>query len=569
MKKCSFLLLLSFNVLLTSAQTSTPVVSELYDFMIQLKADFGSLSRFYTVVYAPQRSQRFIDFFEQKQQRLQGFDFDALSVNGQVDYTMTQQYINDKQYQYVAQLQQYNSLVEWVDAADVIYELEAKRRRGHLMQGQLIAEKLTVVAHNIQEVSTRLIQEDVRFVRDEAIRAKRILLGQQKALRSVYSFYEDYDPNFTWWVEKPYLLVDDLLGQYASLIRNQVDSASMHADDGSGIIGRPIGKKELLRQLKKEMIPYGPDELVAIANKEFAWCDSLLLIASAKMGFGTDWRAAQEQVKQSFVPPGQQPQMMLQLYKTSVEFLKDKELISIPPLAEETWRMSMISPERQLISPFFLGGELLQISYPTKDMNHEDKMMSMRGNNPHFAKAVIHHELIAGHHLQFYMNERNKSYRNFYTPFWTEGWALYWEMLLWDKGFAEGPEDEIGMLFWRMHRCARIIFSLNYHLGKWTPQQCIDFLVDRVGHERANAEGEVRRSFTGGYGPLYQIAYMVGGLQFRALHQQLVVEGKWTDMDFHDAVLKENAMPVEMLRAILTQQKLEEKFETKWRFYKY
>jgi hypothetical protein len=569
MKKCSFLLLLSFNVLLTSAQTSTPVVSELYDFMIQLKADFGSLSRFYTVVYAPQRSQRFIDFFEQKQQRLQGFDFDALSVNGQVDYTMTQQYINDKQYQYVAQLQQYNSLVEWVDAADVIYELEAKRRRGHLMQGQLIAEKLTVVAHNIQEVSTRLIQEDVRFVRDEAIRAKRILLGQQKALRSVYSFYENYDPNFTWWVEKPYLLVDDLLGQYASLIRNQVDSASMHADDGSGIIGRPIGKKELLRQLKKEMIPYGPDELVAIANKEFAWCDSLLLIASAKMGFGTDWRAAQEQVKQSFVPPGQQPQMMLQLYKTSVEFLKDKELISIPPLAEETWRMSMISPERQLISPFFLGGELLQISYPTKDMNHEDKMMSMRGNNPHFAKAVIHHELIAGHHLQFYMNERNKSYRNFYTPFWTEGWALYWEMLLWDKGFAEGPEDEIGMLFWRMHRCARIIFSLNYHLGKWTPQQCIDFLVDRVGHERANAEGEVRRSFTGGYGPLYQIAYMVGGLQFRALHQQLVVEGKWTDMDFHDAVLKENAMPVEMLRAILTQQKLEEKFETKWRFYKY
>ena len=569
MKKCSFLLLLSFNVLLTSAQTSTPVVSELYDFMIQLKADFGSLSRFYTVVYAPQRSQRSIDFFEQKQQRLQGFDFDALSVNGQVDYTMTQQYINDKQYQYVAQLQQYNSLVEWVDAADVIYELEAKRRRGHLMQGQLIAEKLTVVAHNIQEVSTRLIQEDVRFVRDEAIRAKRILLGQQKALRSVYSFYENYDPNFTWWVEKPYLLVDDLLGQYASLIRNQVDSASMHADDGSGIIGRPIGKKELLRQLKKEMIPYGPDELVAIANKEFAWCDSLLLIASAKMGFGTDWRAAQEQVKQSFVPPGQQPQMMLQLYKTSVEFLKDKELISIPPLAEETWRMSMISPERQLISPFFLGGELLQISYPTKDMNHEDKMMSMRGNNPHFAKAVIHHELIAGHHLQFYMNERNKSYRNFYTPFWTEGWALYWEMLLWDKGFAEGPEDEIGMLFWRMHRCARIIFSLNYHLGKWTPQQCIDFLVDRVGHERANAEGEVRRSFTGGYGPLYQIAYMVGGLQFRALHQQLVVEGKWTDMDFHDAVLKENAMPVEMLRAILTQQKLEEKFETKWRFYKY
>ncbi|MFX8937956.1 DUF885 family protein, partial [Acinetobacter baumannii] len=89
---------------------------------------------------------------------------------------------------------------------------------------------------------------------------------------------------------------------------------------------------------------------------------------------------------------------------------------------------------------------------------------------------------------------RFKPYRNFNTPFWTEGWSLYWEFLLWDNQFPRNAEDKIGMLFWRMHRCARIIFSLNYHLGNWTPQQCIDFLVDRVGHERANAEGEVRRS---------------------------------------------------------------------------
>ena len=120
--------------------------------------------------------------------------------------------------------------------------------------------------------------------------------------------------------------------------------------------------------------------------------------------------------------------------------------------------------------------------------------MSMRGNNPYFSRPTVPHELVPGHHLQYYMSSRYKSYRSeFRTPFWTEGWALYWELLLYDKGFAKTPEERIRMLFWRMHRCARIIFSLNYHLGKWTPQECIDFLVDRVGHERANAEGEVRR----------------------------------------------------------------------------
>ena len=72
------------------------------------------------------------------------------------------------------------------------------------------------------------------------------------------------------------------------------------------------------------------------------------------------------------------------------------------------------------------------------------------------------------------------------------------------------------MLFWRSHRAARILFSLGFHLEKMTPDQAVDLLVERVGHERENARAEVRRSFAGDYGPLYQIAYMIGGLQFYA-----------------------------------------------------
>jgi len=285
------------------------------------------------------------------------------------------------------------------------------------------------------------------------------------------------------------------------------------------------------------------------------------------MGFGDDWKKAQEKVKMSFVPEGHQPEAMLKLYNESVEFLKKHDLITIPPLAEETWRMKMMSPQQQLISPFFLGGEVLQISYPTDEMNHDDKLMSMRGNNPHFSRSTVHHELIAGHHMQGFMNDRHKEYRQFYTPFWIEGWALYQEFILWDLGFPRGPEDKIGMLFWRMHRCARIIFSLNYHLGRWTPQQCIDFLVDRVGHERANAEGEVRRSFTGNYGPLYQLAYMIGGLQFYAMKKELVDGGKMTYKQYHDAVMHENSMPVEMVRAIIMNQSLKRDFQSNWKFY--
>jgi uncharacterized protein (DUF885 family) len=108
------------------------------------------------------------------------------------------------------------------------------------------------------------------------------------------------------------------------------------------------------------------------------------------------------------------------------------------------------------------------------------------------------------------------------------------------------------MLFWRMHRAARIIFSLNYQLGNWTPQQAIDFLVDRVGHERANAEAEVRRTALDA--PLYQAAYLLGGLQFRALYQELVESGRMTARDFHDAILLGGNMPVEMVRVRLARR---------------
>jgi hypothetical protein len=265
--------------------------------------------------------------------------------------------------------------------------------------------------------------------------------------------------------------------------------------------------------------------------------------------------------------PGRQAELTRFLAEEAIDFVESRDLLTVPPLAKEVWRMEMLSAQQQRIAPFFLGGEMVQVAFPTDDMSHEDKLMAMRGNNIHFSRAVVHHELIPGHHLQQYMNSRyNVHRRAFSTPFWTEGWALYWEMLLWDLGFPQSPEDRVGMLFWRMHRAARIIFSLNVHLGAMTPDEAIDFLVDRVGHERANATAEVRRSLVGTYPPLYQAAYMLGGLQFRALHRELVESGTMTNREFHDRILQGGVMPVEMVRARLLGIPLRQDHVPEWRF---
>jgi hypothetical protein len=551
----------------THAQINTEQeVTEVYGLIVNYRADRGSLERYYFIPNSTERRERLKKFTLEYLSRLEQLTFDKLSTGGKVDYLLMKRNLTDELYQLEKEETECAQIARLVSFGDPIYSLEKQRRRGAHLKSEQVAQQLHEISKAIG-IAIKKIDQEPNLSRALAERAEGTIKGQQLALTSVFDFYNGYDPQFTWWVTRPYKQLDSLLTKYAAQLKNKVDVKSLPKDDGSGIIGNPIGREELLRLLQYEMIPYSPEELVSIANKEFAWCDAELLKASNEMGFGNNWKQAQEKVKQLFVPEGQQPEAMLKLYNESIEFLKKHDLITIPPLAEETWRMRMIPPKQQLISPFFLGGEVLQISYPTHEMNHDDKLMSMRGNNPHFSRATVHHELIAGHHLQGFMNNRHKTYRNYRTPFWTEGWALYWELILWDMNFPQSPEDRIGMLFWRMHRCARIIFSLNYHLGKWTPQQCIDFLVDRVGHERANAEGEVRRSFTANYGPLYQLAYMTGAFQFYALKKELVDSGKMTYKQYHDAVLRENSMPVEMLRAILTNQSLTQNFKTSWRFY--
>jgi hypothetical protein len=56
-------------------------------------------------------------------------------------------------------------------------------------------------------------------------------------------------------------------------------------------------------------------------------------------------------------------------------------------------------------------------------------------------------------------------------------------------------------------------------------------------------------------------------MQLHALHKELVDSGKMTNRAFHDTILKENRIPIEMARAILTKQKLTRDFKSSWKFY--
>lgn len=529
------------------------------------QADYGALRRLYSNSLSDEYFSRFQRFSQKYLEELENVDYSALSEDGKIDYVLFRNYLEKELAELEIDKTAFDEVSEVLALAKPLEEFYIGRRRAAKPDPQKLAANWNEVAKKVDLQLKNLSSVPKYTSWQKADLAASAVESMAKVTGEAYSYYFDFDPLFTWWMPEPWKKLNASMTAYAAALREHYTNSVK--DDGSGIIGRPIGRDALEKQLAFEMIAYSPEELIAEAEKQFAWCEKEMLKASNELGFGDDWKAALEMVKETYFPAGEWPAEVIRLAEEATDYVESNDLVTVPPLAKETWRTVMISAERQRVSPFFLGGESIQISYPTSEMSHEEKMMSMRGNNPHFSRATVHHELIPGHHLQQFMNQRNMVHRRMFgTPFWTEGWSLYWEFILWDKGFPRDAKDKVGMLFWRMHRCARIIFSLNYHLEKMTPQECIDLLVDKVGHERANAEAEVRRSFTGGYGPLYQIAYMIGALEFYALRDEVVNSGKMTEKQYHDLIMSQNNMPVEILRAKVTGSPLEKDHQASWRF---
>ena len=598
-------LFLSFGLVLfvvTAAsrlQAQSQATSELREVLEQFSADREVLSRRYDASFTSERVARMQRFLDDQRARLESEALAPRSLEGAVDWTLLWDELEHQSRRLARERERQEELAPWLPFRSELEELHAARGRHEAVDGAKAAASIERLRASALAVRKQLESSLKSSKGDQAeensgstaesgkaelqldppsphlgLAASEAAKEMLRVLDDWFEYHDGYDPLFSWWCRTPMQRARQALQAYEKVLREKVAGFPPAKDGEQGedtlsdpIVGDPIGRAALLEELEHERIAYTPEELIEIAKRERDWCHARLREAARDMGLGDDWKAALEQVKQSYVEPGLQPELIRELSTESVQFLRDRDLMEIPELADEVWRMEMMSPQLQKVNPFFTGGEVISVSFPTDAMEHDDKLMSLRGNNRHFSRAVVHHELIPGHHLQGFMTRRYMPHRRaFGTPFWTEGWALYWELRLWDLGFAKSPQDRIGMLFWRMHRCARIVFSLSFHTGKMTAQECIDYLVEEVGHERANAEGEVRRSFNGSYEPLYQAAYLLGGLQLIALHKELVVSGAMSERVFHDNILRGGPLPIDLVRSRLLGRAPQLRSRSTWRF---
>ncbi|KAI0545141.1 hypothetical protein F4679DRAFT_562205 [Xylaria curta] len=556
-------------------EMNSPLFSEepesMEDRIVRVSEDLGEIENFYNIEGSPTRYKKLSEFFDAELTVLSDAPFASYSQDEKVDYLLLKNFLSRSQRNLKLDRAREAEFAPFVEPFAVSIrkwcEIRQRQQPDEVFDPQTLADSLSATRSAVLKSIAHVTAHGNKYSQATGSRAARRISELRSHMNETCDFYSGYHPSFDYWVASPRAALDTSLQKLEEQVRDKI----IGSGDNNTIVGEPIGRDGLLVELEAEMIPYSPEELLRIAEHEYAWCEREMQEAASQLDF-SNWRGALEHVKNLYEPGATHTSFVRGLVTEGATYVKKHDLVTVPQLAEEAITITRIPPKKQRVSPFFLGGPRLQIAYPRADMEHGDKLMTLRGNNRHFSRATAFHEMIPGHRLQLYVGDRSRPYRArlFSTPFFIEGWALYWEMVFWNRGdFFVTPEDKIGSLFWRMHRCVRITFSLSFHLGKISAQECVELLVKRVGHERSTAEGEVRRSLNGSYSPLYQAGYMLGALQLMQLRREAIETsaGRFAEKVFHDRVLKINVMPIEMLRALLQGKELNEDFKSSWKFY--
>ncbi|WP_415776092.1 DUF885 domain-containing protein [Shewanella oncorhynchi] len=169
-------------------------------------------------------------------------------------------------------------------------------------------------------------------------------------------------------------------------------------------------------------------------------------------------------------------------------------------------------------------------------------------------RTLAYHEGIPGHHFQIAvaMELEGMPLIRKMAPFtaYIEGWALYSERLAWELGFQQDPFDNIGRLQAELFRAVRLVVDTGIHHSRWTREQAIDYMKKNTGMSDRDVTAEIERYIVM---PGQATAYKVGMMKILELREKakLALGDKFDLRDFHDVVLKNGAVPLDILETLV------------------
>jgi uncharacterized protein (DUF885 family) len=318
--------------------------------------------------------------------------------------------------------------------------------------------------------------------------------------------------------------------------------------------------KELFEEILREdhFLDYTADTLLEQGWKLFRDTQAQMEALAKQISPGKTAREILDEAKKSHP----QPREILATYRREMErvrrFVQEKGIVTIPEGEKLQIRATPASLRPVLpYAAYMMPGPLEEkqegiflVTPVDRWMPRKAREEKLRGHNYAKIPVTALHEAYPGHHLQLvYANRHAKTLPrkvgSVLSSLFVEGWAFYCEELMEELGYIREPVQKLARLQDQLWRAARIILDVSLHTGKMTVEEGIEFLVDKVGLEKTNAQAEVYRYTSS---PTQPMSYLIGKLEIlKVIAEYKRRNPKMSLREMHDAILSCGSLPPKLL----------------------
>ena len=487
--------------------------------------------------------------------QLEGLDSKAFSLDQQVDHTLLKAALSTTLYdEEVQQILQTHPSLYPTEALLGVQKLQ-------INYSLPLDHRVLAIIGRLKDMP-RLLEQGMQNLRQAPETISRVLVSQ--ALDSVQNgkqFLEEILPQFSGTV--PHYFKELLESNTSALKAMHQFEKFLHGLEAQAREEFACGKdyfEFLLRE--KHLVDYSLEDLLVFGQASLEHTEKLLHEVAGELDADVPWQTQVERLKSQHPAADE----LLHYYKTEAERIRDfgiKEALYTLPETETLAIMETpifqrsIMPYSGYVSP--APFEDHQTGYfwvtPMNDsMDEEEKHQRLRAHNNYDVILTNVHHAYPGQHLLFVRANQHASKvrKTFPDLFLAEGWPMYCEEMLYTEGLYTDLKTRLFQLKDQLWRDCRLILDARLHSGQIGYEDAVQLLVDKVGLDRASAEGEIKRYILF---PTMACGYMLGKQEIVRLRQEVSdLQGDdFSLKEFHDTLLSFGIVPLSLLRKLVLE----------------
>ena len=243
------------------------------------------------------------------------------------------------------------------------------------------------------------------------------------------------------------------------------------------------------------------------------------------------------------------------LLAKATAFVREKDLVRVPdePVAViemPEYRRGVAIAYCDSSGPLEKTPETFFAIAPTPGDWKPDRVASFyREYNQSMLADLAIHEAMPGHYLQLMHNNQfaSKLRAVFSSGAFVEGWAVYSEWLMAEKGFG-GPRVKLERQKMVLRLAANAILDHDIHAGQMEEKDALALMTDEAFQEEGEAVGKWKRARLTS---AQLTTYYYGFTQLLELRRAAAKQPGFTERAFHDRLLSYGSPAMKFIRALM------------------